>query len=280
MRLQIQSLDDPRLEPYRDMKDRDLARQGERFIAEAEQVVRRLIASDYPVESILVIERKAQEIGALVGDDVPVYVMPHALMNQLLGFKFHSGVLAVGRRKPALKLDEIIPANGPVTLVVCPDSNNTENLGLIVRVAAGFGATGMLLGERCANPFYRQSIRVSMGTIFRLPIVQSDNLARDLEWLRQSRVERVATVVGMEAEELSAFRRSERTAVLFGNEAEGLGRQWLTLCDRRVTIPMQLGTDSLNVHVAAAVVLYELCHSPANRTVPFSANRRGKGDSP
>jgi len=259
MRYLIESLDDPRLEPYRDMKDRDLARKGDRFIAEAETVVRRLIGSDFPTESVLVIERKADEIGALVGDRVPMYIMRHELMNQLLGFKFHSGVLAVGKRKEQPKLDELVPAAAAITLVVCPDSNNTENLGLIIRVAAGFGATGLLLGERCANPFYRQSIRVSMGTIFKLPIVQSDDLAKDLRWLKQDRgVERIGTVVGMQAEELAQFRRAQRTAVLFGNEAQGLGQRWLELCDRRVTIPMQLGTDSLNVHVAAAVVLYEL----------------------
>jgi len=98
-----------------------------------------------------------------------------------------------------------------------------------------------------------------MGTIFKLPIVQSDDLAKDLRWLKQDRgVERIGTVVGMQAEELAQFRRAQRTAVLFGNEAQGLGQRWLELCDRRVTIPMQLGTDSLNVHVAAAVVLYEL----------------------
>src|SRR5262245_55529447 len=123
VRYQIDSLDDPRLEPYRDMKDRDLARSGDRFVAEAEQVVRRLIASAFPVEAVLVIERKADEIGALVPEDVPVYVMPHALMNKLLGFKFHSGVLAVGRRRPMPRLSEIVPEHGPVTLVVCPDIN-------------------------------------------------------------------------------------------------------------------------------------------------------------
>src|SRR5436190_11486427 len=105
----IDSLDDPRLAPYQNMKDRDLARSGERFIAEAETVVRRLIGSDFPVESVLVIERKADEIAALVSDDVPVYIMRHELMNQLLGFKFHSGVLAVGRRKPMPRLSDVVP---------------------------------------------------------------------------------------------------------------------------------------------------------------------------
>ncbi len=252
----IESLDDPRLDPYRHMKDRDLARSGGRFIAEAEQVVRRLLASDYPAESVLVIERKAEALAAVTPADVPLYVIPNTLLNQLMGFKFHSGVIACGRCKAALELAEVVPDDGPATLVVCPETNNTENLGLIIRVAAGFGATAVLLGEKCANPFYRQSIRVSMGTIFSVPIVQSENLARDLAWLRDRRVEIVATVADADAQPLARAQRRRRSALLFGAEGHGLTDEWLGLCDRRVSIPMQLGTDSLNVHVAAAVFLY------------------------
>src|SRR5215211_2388776 len=113
------------------MRDRDLARVGRRFIAESEPVVRRLIASDFPVESVLVIERKGDEIARLVSADVAVHVMRQELMNQLLGFKFHSGVLAVGRRNRDVELSEVVPSEGRVMLVVCPDTNNTENLGMI-----------------------------------------------------------------------------------------------------------------------------------------------------
>jgi tRNA G18 (ribose-2'-O)-methylase SpoU len=254
----LDSLDDPRLDPYRDVKDRDLAQRGGLFIAEAEQVVRRLLASDYPVESVLVFPRKAEEIARITPPGVPIYVVPNEIMNQVLGFKFHSGVLACGRRKPPLKLDEFLPITGPLTLVVCPETNNTENLGLIIRIAAGFGATAILLGERCANPYYRQSIRVSMGEIFKLPIVQSDDLAKDLRWLKEERgVELIATVIDADAEPLNQAHASERKALLFGGERHGLSEDMVKLCDRKVTIPMLLGTDSLNVHVAAAIFLYE-----------------------
>jgi tRNA G18 (ribose-2'-O)-methylase SpoU len=256
----IHSLDDPRLDPYRHMKDRDLARSGARFIAEAEQVVRRLLASDYPTDSVLTIERKADALAQVTPADVPLYVIPNALLNEVMGFKFHSGVIACGRRKPGPALADLLPDQIPATLVVCPETNNTENLGLIIRVAAGFGATALLLGEKSANPFYRQSIRVSMGTIFSLPIIESDNLARDLTWLRNHQVELVATVADARAQPLAQARPTPRMALLFGAEGHGLRQPWLQLCHRQITIPMQLGTDSLNVHVAAAVFLYHFTH--------------------
>jgi tRNA G18 (ribose-2'-O)-methylase SpoU len=130
-------------------------------------------------------------------------------------------------------------------------------MGALIRISAAFGADALVLGERCCDPFWRQSIRVSMGTIFRLPLVQSQDLAGDLARLRgEWGVQLIASVLDDDAEPLAAVVRPQRLGLLLGNEAQGLAERWIRLCDRSVTIPMQLGTDSLNVAVAAAVFLY------------------------
>jgi tRNA G18 (ribose-2'-O)-methylase SpoU len=256
----VDSLDDPRVAPYRNLKDRELARTGDRFIAEGEQVVRRLLASDFPTESLLLARKRAGEIAPLAPPDVPVYVVDDALVHRIVGYKFHSGVMAVGRRKPAPDLDNMMAAAANpdrVTLVVLPEIANTENLGSLVRISAAFGADAVILGERSCDPFWRQSVRVSMGTVFSLPLVRSADLLRDLRALRERwGVELAAAVVGEGAEALETTRRGDRLALLFGNEAQGLSPEYVAACDRRVTIPMHLGTDSLNVAVAAAVFLY------------------------
>src|SRR5438105_421184 len=96
----IHSLDDPRVAVYRNLKDKDLDRAGELFMAEGEYIVRRLLESDYPVVSLLVAERRAGEIAALVPAGIPVYVAPQEVFRGILGMKFQSGVMACGRRKP------------------------------------------------------------------------------------------------------------------------------------------------------------------------------------
>jgi tRNA G18 (ribose-2'-O)-methylase SpoU len=208
------------------------------------------------VESVLVAQRCAERMLPLIDPEVPAYVVPNALIHQILGYKFHAGVMAVGKRPRSPRMDEVILPTGTATVVVCPETNNTDNLGGIIRASAAFGATAVLLGERCADPYYRQSIRVSMGAVFSLPIVRSEHLAVDLKWLREQRFELLATVTDTGAEALSTVRRAERVGIVLGNEAQGLGMEWIEQCDRRVTIPMHLGTDSLNVHAAAAVFLY------------------------
>jgi tRNA G18 (ribose-2'-O)-methylase SpoU len=255
----VQSLDDPQLAAYRNLKDKELARDGDRFIAEGENVVRRLLASSTPVESVLLAERKSLAIGPLVPANVPVFVASDELIENIIGFEFHSGVLACGIRPASPSLQSVIPPPPePVLLTVCQQITNTENMGALIRISAAFGARAMLCGERCCDPYFRQSIRVSMGCIFSLPIIRCDDLLADLDTLKAMGIERLAAVLSDDAEPLRSVARLPRMAVAFGGEAQGLDPITLGHCDRRVTIPMKLGTDSLNVAVAAAVFLFHL----------------------
>ena len=263
MIIPITSLSDPRISPYRNVKDKELDRAGNLFIAEGEHLVRRLLASDFSVESVFAVEKHAGEFEKLVPADVPLYVTSTDVMNNILGMKFHSGIIACGKRKPWTPLDQILPEKQDrLTLVICPDINNVENIGSLIRLSAGFGVDAMILGERCHDPFWRQSIRVSMGTIFSLPIYRSPNLLHDLSRLKKEwGVELAATVLDAHAEPLEHARRPDRFGLLFGSEPHGLDEMSISLCDRRVTIPMKLGTDSLNVAVAAGIFLYHFTQS-------------------
>ena len=231
---------DPRLAPYRDLKDRRLAREGGRFIVEGEHLVRRLLASDFEAESVLVTERRAERFLADAPGECPVYVVPEELLEGLVGFHFHRGVMACGLRRRGPTLGALLAsASERSLLVVCPDVNNAENLGAILRVSAAFGADGILLGESCCDPFARRAIRVSMGAVFSVPITQSEGLAADLASLRERwGFERIAAVLDETATPLRNVARPGRAALLLGGEADGLSGQWLALCDRRVTIPM------------------------------------------
>ena len=269
-RIAIDSLDDPRVAAYHDLKAQRLVRDGNLFIAEGTKIVERLLASDYRTQSVLIAERREAEWAAKVPADVPLYVIPQELGEQLTGFNFHVGVLACGRRKPSRSLDEalqekrVFPTLAPasaeqarLTVVVCPNCDNPENLGAIIRIGAAFGIDALLLGRGCCDPFSRRVLRVSMGAALRLSILESPDLERDLRRLRDEwQVKLFATVLDDAAEPLVQVAKPLRLALLFGNEADGLDARWQTLCDRRLTISMQPGTDSLNVAIAAGIFLH------------------------
>ncbi|MFO0947140.1 MAG: RNA methyltransferase [Planctomycetota bacterium] len=256
----ISDPDDPRLEPYRDLKQKSREIQANYFIAEGEKLVRRLFVSRFPVESLVVSDRFAEgEKLDFVGlDGTNVYVVEHSRIEALIGFRFHRGVLACGRRLPGIGLEELVRPDDPTQLfVVCPVIHDPENLGTILRTSAAFGVDGILVGNACPDLFSRRILRVSMGSVLEQKIHRSDDLGRDVQILRDRwGFEIAATVLERTAEPLSKARRSGRLALLFGTEGDGLSQEWLELADRRLTIPMEPGTDSLNVAVAAGIVLH------------------------
>jgi tRNA G18 (ribose-2'-O)-methylase SpoU len=255
----VTSLDDPRIEPYTRLKERDLSREGGRFIAEGHLVVQRLLRSRIRVESLLVARDRLDAMLPHISRGTPVHLADHGLVNRVVGFQFHSGVMAVAFKPPSPSIDGLAGAwtDTPLTLMVLPDITKTDNLGSLFRIAAGFSVSAVVLGPRCCDPFYRQSVRVSMGAVFTMPMVRSGDLIADLKLLRDRHgFDIAATLLADDAEPLALAARPRRLAVVFGNENTGLRPDEIAACNRRVTIPMGLGVDSLNVSVAAAVTLY------------------------
>ena len=261
-RILIDDVADPRLAPYRDLPRSNLTRSSGLFVAEGEKVVERLIASRFEVASVLAEPEWAERLEPRLAAAVPIYVASKALLQQIVGFHFHRGVMACGRRERRVDLDErlgLVSRSETATIVVLPDVQDPTNLGSIIRTAAAFGCAAAILGKKCADPFSRRVLRVSMGAALFLPIIESRDLTADLQQLNGAGFELAATILDPAAEPLADFQRVERTAILFGSEGHGLSEEWMSLCQRCVTIPMQAGIDSLNVSIAAAVVLWQLC---------------------
>lgn len=266
----IESLNDDRLASYRNLRERTL--RGESlFVAEGRFLVERLLQSPFEVESLLVSEGCAGEFAALAGPDTPVHVAQAAVIRQIVGFDFHRGVLAAGRRGRPKTIEELVAVKGlhdPLRLVVCPAVTLPENLGLIFRTAAGFGVDGLVLGPECHDPLSRRCLRLSMGATLQMPFVQSENITGDLARLKsQWQVRLVATVLDDSAQSLADFCWPRRTGLLLGAEFEGLDQRSLSLCDHRLTIPMRLGTDSLNLGVAAGIFVHEMMTRGEQRLV-------------
>ncbi len=104
----------------------------------------------------------------------------------------------------------------------------------------------------------RRVLRVSMGSALQVPVIQVESMASAMRFLRQQGVEIAATVLDASAEKLDDVRRRERFGIVFGPEDAGIDTELLRQCDRRITVPMQRDTDSLNVTVAAGLFLYHL----------------------
>ena len=270
MRIDVDSLNDPLLEPYRELKSAKAERRAGLFVTEGEKLAVRLLESPFDVHSVLVGPKYLERIEPLVPEAVPLLVAEESLVEQLVGFKFHRGVLACGHRQPGMPIAALTADTAqPLTLVICPEVHDAENLGSLLRIGAALGVDAVIVGPQCCDPFSRRVLRVSMGAVLRMPLVLSRDLPGDLQRLAgEGQVELFASVLDPAAEELSAVKRNRRVGLLLGSEGHGLSPELISLCQRRVTIPMQPGIDSLNVAVAAGILLYHFCRDATEPTRP------------
>jgi len=254
----ISGIDDPGISAFFLLQDSTSSRRRTMFVAEGEFLVRRLLASRYPVHAVLLEQGRLDSMAEFFKPETPVYLASQELLSRIVGFHFHRGVIALGLRQPPAQLRGSIPGGSrPLLLVICPEMNDEANLGVVLRNSAAFGIDGVLLGSQCCDPFARRAVRTSMGAVFNVPIYTSPDLASDLAWLRSEQgFQLAAAVLDASAMPLQRCERRSRMGVLFGTEARGLSSKWIQLCDVSLTVPMRPGTDSLNVGVAAGIVLY------------------------
>lgn len=259
---QIDDLTDPRLEPFRDIRNRNWTELSGRFVLEGPLLVRELLASDYRCKSVLLDRKFENHYRAMVPDDVELLLVEHDVVEQIVGYDFHRGVLACGERKPILQVREDFgdsPCKSEV-LVATYGIQDPENLGGILRSCAGLGIDRVIIGPCTADPLARRVLRVSMGNALKLRLFRSNDLLADLRWLREAMgVESVAAALRPDAEDLESLTRNGPAVILFGNERNGLPEDLLSAADRSVQIAMAGGTDSLNVCVAAGIVLHYFC---------------------
>lgn len=256
---QVNLTDDPRLEPYRELIERNRSRQDSPwFIAEGQLVVERLLHSRYEVHSVLATESHARRLADIVPSEVPLLVASQEFLQSLVGFEFHRGMLACGLRGEPPQLHAAVDWTQPrLTLMALPHVATAENLGSVLRSARALGAQAVLLGAGGVDPLGRRVLRVSMAAGLFLPVVRSDQLLSDLDWLHAGAgCDVIGTVLSRSARPLASFSPGPRNVLVLGNEAQGLDAETLAHCQHRVTIPMHNGTDSLNLAVAAGIFLH------------------------
>ena len=272
--IRVEDPGDPRLADYVALTDVELRRRREPaeglFVAEGEKVIRRAVAAGYPMRSCLLEDRWLPALeDPLASVDAPVYVASRELLEAVTGYVVHRGALAAMARKPLPTAEELTAVAD--RLAVLEDVNDHTNVGAAFRSAAALGIDAILVTPRCADPLYRRSIKVSMGAVFQVPWTRISPWPGGIDMLREAGFTTAALVLGEDAitlDELAA-RRSERLALIFGSEGDGLRPSTIAAADVSVRIPMSGGVDSLNVAAAAAVAFYA--------TRPIRAGRRGAG---
>ncbi len=227
-------------------------------MVESRLLVERLLKSDHEIESLVVGDSHVDSLPGELPDAVKVWVLPNKLISNLIGFDFHRGFLGCGKRKPSLDYHSRIMAGfkNSWTGVLLIGLQDPENLGLIARTCAALGILDVFIGPGCVDPYARRVLRVSMGGMLNLKKYSVSAIEKALNDFSESGVHTIATTLADDSIRIEEFRRDQPTLIVLGNEAEGLPKSVQQACKTRLRIDMSPDTDSLNVSVAAGIVLH------------------------
>jgi tRNA G18 (ribose-2'-O)-methylase SpoU len=259
----IESLDDPELIPYKTLRRTTEHENEGIFVAEGEKVVARLMESELRVVSLLATEKwygvYHDRLESRPGT-IKVFVGEKTLLSSIVGFHLHQGIMAVAMIPKFYGLEPMVhKLPRPLLFVAIDGMTNSENLGVIVRNCVAFGVQALIVGETSSSPYLRRAVRNSMGTVFKLPIVTTPNLAETIHELRSRySIDVVAAHPRSEQSSMNSCSFAGDCCIVFGSEGFGISETVLAACAEHVAIPMMQGVDSLNVSSAAAVFLYEV----------------------
>jgi tRNA G18 (ribose-2'-O)-methylase SpoU len=291
----LESADDPRVSDYTQLTDVHLRKLREpeegMYIAESSRVLRRALAAGHQPRSFFLAEKWLEDLDDVFRQfpDVPVYIGQAKLLEEITGFHLHRGAMAAMHRPTPVPLETLLAGARRVAILedivdhtnvsgrkirsgsspdeaaphrsriaVLENLTDHTNVGAVFRSAAAIGVDAVLVSPQCADPLYRRSIRVSMGTVFQVPWTRIESWPGDLEFLKEAGYFVAGMSLGegsITLDELVA-QDHQNLALVFGTEGEGLRSETDQVLDARVTIPMMNGVDSLNVAASSAVAFY------------------------
>ncbi|KPL54172.1 RNA methyltransferase [Prosthecomicrobium hirschii] len=265
----IDDPDDPRIAAFRDIRERDLVRRDHLFVAEGEVVLNVLARSPLcRPTTLLLLDSRVAALAPLLdalAEDVPVHVAPRTVIDRIVGFPLHRGILALGRRVETPTPNDLLArlSTTRARVLVLVGIANHDNMGGILRNAAAFGADAVLIDHASCDPLYRKAIRVSVGGALVVPFARLEVGRDPVELVRAAGLEPVA-LTPSGAETLADLPDLPRAALLFGTEGPGLPAATIARC-RGIRIPMAGGFDSLNVATTSGIVLHHLAEQKSPR---------------
>jgi 23S rRNA (guanosine2251-2'-O)-methyltransferase len=189
---------------------------------------------------------------------VPVRFEDRLQIDRLAGTRDHQGIAALAAAKPALELEDLLAAKTPQGLLVLLDGiEDPHNLGAIVRTALAAGANGVVIPERRAAGLTDTVERASAGALAHLPVARVKNLVRAMEEMKEAGY----WLIGLDERAEKKYTEADfsgQVGIVLGGEGEGLHELTRKRCDFLVSIPTSGPVRSLNVSVAAGVVLFEV----------------------
>ena len=268
--IHIDSSDDSRLDVYARLTDNQLRNRLDPtrgvMICESHFVIETALAAGCRTLSFLANTSHTDNILQIVekfhplSDDVPIFILPDEQLTQLIGYKMNRGVLCAMRRPQGASLEEILSTSKHIA--VLEDLVDVNNVGAVFRSAAALNVDAVILTAKCADNLSRRVLRVSMGTVLKVPWTRLDEETTSLDLIEKLKAHSFTTCALALTDSAVPLNKElvkgKKAALFFGSEGYGLDKKTIKACDITTIIPMSHQVDSLNVAASSAVAFWEL----------------------
>ncbi len=254
----IEDITDPRVQFFHGLKgNHPRILEHNVIVVEGERPVARLLASDLSLHTLLMERVYYSKFSDLLARHdltrVNQLTAARKLMEQIIGYDLHHGVMAVAARPKALPIEALEPP-----IVAFNGIADAENIGALVRTSFAFGVTSFLVDQTSCDPYLRRAIRVSMGAALLARVCYTNSLSATLRALGRE-LSIVAVELSPDAIPIERAALSPKSVFVLGQERFGIAPEILQKCHSTVSVPMDTTViSSLNVNAAAAVVLSRL----------------------
>ena len=268
--IHIDSSDDSRLDVYARLTDNQLRNRLDPtrgvMICESHFVIETALSAGCRPLSFLANTSHTDNILQIVekfhslSDDVPIFILPDEQLTQLIGYKMNRGVLCAMRRPQGASLEEILSTSKHIA--VLEDLVDVNNVGAVFRSAAALNVDAVILTAKCADNLSRRVLRVSMGTVLKVPWIRLDEETTSLDLIEKLKAHSFTTCALALTDSAVPHKKelvqATQAALFFGSEGYGLDKKTIKACDVTTIIPMSHQVDSLNVAASSAVAFWEL----------------------
>lgn len=268
--IHIDSSDDSRLDMYARLTDNQLRNRLDPsrgiMICESHFVIETALTAGCRPLSFLANTSHTDNILQIVEkfhpltDDVPIFILPDEQLTQLIGYKMNRGVLCAMRRPRSASLEEILSTSKHIA--VLEDLVDVNNVGAVFRSAAALNVDAVILTAKCADNLSRRVLRVSMGTVLKVPWTRLDEEITSLDLIEKLKAHSFTTCALALTDSAAPLNKElvkgKKAALFFGSEGYGLDKKTIASCDVTTIIPMSHQVDSLNVAASSAVAFWEL----------------------
>ncbi len=252
--IEITDINDSRIRLYRSLRKTPGSHKQEKvFVAEGEKVTEKLLKSRLEVNSIFALREYYEKFGELIKKRIPDeskrYFASRDFMNGIVGFRLHSGIMAVGCIPEPKNIYEL-----SFPIAVLNGIVNSENVGSIVRNCAAFGFPSLIFDKKTSSPYLRRAVRVSMGTVFDLDIYETGDLFTCLSEFKP-RSDVISCEISDNAASINSYIFKKDCVLVFGSEGRGIDSDILEVSTHTLYIPISDNVPSLNVAAASAVFM-------------------------